>query len=116
MKVVRGSGFLEGITAISAGYFHSCARSGDGTAWCWGQNDRGELADGSTDPRLSAVEVVQGTGYLTDVKSVDAGIGDTCAVKGDRTAWCWGRDNAGQLGDGSTDLDPHPYPSRVIFP
>src|SRR3954470_17135265 len=41
-----------------------------------------------------------------------AGDQHTCAIRNDATAWCWGRNTAGQLGDGTTD--DHPLPTQVV--
>jgi alpha-tubulin suppressor-like RCC1 family protein len=108
VQVRRVSGFLTGITSVSSGpEYHSCARRNDGTAWCWGFDDHGQLGDGTTgDPvthgRSNAVLVKQGSGAMTGVRSVSAGEGHSCAVKTDRTVWCWGDDADGALGDGTT--------------
>jgi alpha-tubulin suppressor-like RCC1 family protein len=107
VQVRRGGGFLTGVTAISAGGDHSCARRADATAWCWGDDQFGQLGDGTTgDPvthlRLSPVQIRRGGGFLTGVSAVNAGDVHSCARTADRTAWCWGDDESGQLGDGTT--------------
>ena len=51
-----GGGDLSGVTAISAGTYHTCARSTDG-AWCWGDNYAGQFGDGTTTERHQAVLV-----------------------------------------------------------
>jgi alpha-tubulin suppressor-like RCC1 family protein len=113
VQVRRGGGFLTGITAISAGDVHSCARRADSTVWCWGDDASGQLGDGTTgDPathlRLKAVRVRHGTGFLTGVSAVSAGHQHACARRADSTVWCWGDDEFGQLGDGTTgDLATH---------
>jgi hypothetical protein len=38
----------DGATQISLGLSHGCARMSDGTAWCWGDNDKGQLGDRTT--------------------------------------------------------------------
>ena len=47
-------------TAISVAYFQSCALLDDGTAWCWGSNEHGQLFDGTTTDSESPVQVVIG--------------------------------------------------------
>ena len=113
---------LWGVTAISAGGSahpfdsrpgggHSCALAG-GRAWCWGGNYYGQLGDGTdvdVDSCLSAappatcsrsipVEVKD----LSGVTAISTGGDDTCAVAGGR-AWCWGDNQYGQLGNGTTE-------------
>src|SRR6185295_1544489 len=90
------------VVEVAAGQFHTCARKGDGTLWCWGANDDGQVGDGTTDtPKPSPVQVAA---LGTSVVEVAAGSApQTCARKGDGTLWCWGRNEYGQVGDGTTD-------------
>jgi alpha-tubulin suppressor-like RCC1 family protein len=111
VRVRRGSGHLSGVSAISGGERHTCARRGDGSAWCWGDDTYGQLGDGTTGDahhlRLRAVRVRQGGGSLTGVAAVSAGRDHTCARKADGSAWCWGYGEFGQLGDGTTGDADH---------
>lgn len=85
---------------VSAGLTHTCALRGDGRALCWGDNSQGALGTGSTTPpALSPVGVAGGFAF----RSIDAGLGFTCATTADDAAWCWGANNAGQIGDGTQD-------------
>ena len=78
------------------------AAGGSGVLRCWGANTSGQLGDSTTiDHPLPTV--VSG---LTNVTSVTAGAGSTCAI-GDRgtakqQVFCWGRNDWGQVGDGTT--------------
>jgi alpha-tubulin suppressor-like RCC1 family protein len=83
-------------TLLDAGAGHNCALTSGGVVWCWGQNDEGQLGDGSFIPRDTPVRV---TGALSFV-SVSAGHAHSCGLAMDGTAWCWGDDSAGQLGNG----------------
>jgi hypothetical protein len=69
---------------------HACALFSDGTVRCWGKNDQGQLGDGTTTPRLTAV-AVRG---LSGVIEVSAGLGYTCALVdaggGSGPVKCWG--------------------------
>ncbi len=85
--------------SISAGYDHTCGVRTDGTAWCWGWNSDGQLGDGTTTKRKSPVRV----GTANNWDSISAGNYDhTCGVRTNGTAWCWGQNGYGQLGDGTT--------------
>jgi alpha-tubulin suppressor-like RCC1 family protein len=85
--------------SVSAGAFHTCAVKTTGTLWCWGSNFSGELGDGTTTDSLVPV---QESTHASDWASVSAGAFHTCAVKTTGTLWCWGYNNNGQLGDGTT--------------
>ncbi len=43
--------------AIDAGGFHAVALKTDGTLWAWGNNDHGQLGDGTTTERYSPVKI-----------------------------------------------------------
>ena len=91
-----------GVKDISAGYAHVCAVRNDGTVWCWGFNDKGQLGDGTQENRSVPVRV----NGLEDVKMVSSGHKFTCAVKNDGTAWCWGHNLHGQLGIDTMTEEP----------
>jgi alpha-tubulin suppressor-like RCC1 family protein len=91
------------VAQASASFFHTCARKTDGTLWCWGANDYGQLGDGTTVDQPTPVQV---TSLGVAVANVSVGVYDTCARTTDGAAWCWGYNADGQLGDGTT-LDRH---------
>ena len=100
-----GTGPLTGVTAISInGGDSACARKSNGTAVCWGWNGDGQLGDGTTSMRTRPVAVsnARGSGPLTGVASISAGRGHTCARLTNGWVACWGRNNRGQLGIGTT--------------
>jgi alpha-tubulin suppressor-like RCC1 family protein len=84
---------------LAGGGAHTCGLTSDGTAYCWGSNTRGQLGDNSTTSQSDAPVAV-----ATALKfaSIDAGAQHTCALTSDGIAYCWGRNNRGQLGDGTT--------------
>ncbi|MBI2061724.1 MAG: hypothetical protein HYT87_18440 [Nitrospirae bacterium] len=87
--------FREG---LSGGGVHTCAIISNGTAKCWGQNDQGQLGDGTTTNRPTPVPVSS----LTSVTGMATGQFHTCALGSDGTAKCWGVNGSGQLGDGTS--------------
>jgi hypothetical protein len=95
-------------TQIAAGAVHTCALVADGSAFCWGQNLHGQLGDGSTTHRSTAVAVTGGLRF----RSIYAGGALTCGLSTDGTEYCWGFNQNGQLGDGTRESRPHPTPVR----
>ena len=96
-------GLGSGVVALSGGDQHACVLMSAGDVKCWGINFYGHLGVGNTD-RLYGVRDVKVLG--SDVVQVSAGGDHTCALLRDGTAWCWGLNTNGQVGDGSrTDRD-----------
>ena len=93
---------------ISAGEFHVCALLDDDSVVCWGNNAEGQLGDGTTSHRTAPVNVSSfGSGHT--VSYVSAGYDHVCALLTDGGVRCWGSNNNGQLGDGtSTDRSTPP--------
>ena len=90
-------GFTDWVT-VNAGGAHTAAVRANGTAWAWGYNSRGGLGDGTETFRTSPVSVVGG---FTDWVTVSAGFNHTAAVRANGTAWAWGGNLNGRLGDGT---------------
>lgn len=85
---------------VSAGDTHTCAIASDDTAWCWGDGNGGALgltnADGFyTEPSA----ITTGNGIPATWSSISAGLAYSCAVAANGTAWCWGTESNGELGD-----------------
>ena len=86
-------------TGLVAGGSHTCGLISGGTAYCWGDNENGQLGDGSGANRTTPVAVSGGLSFT----SLVAGDTQTCGVASGDTAHCWGSNYYGQLGDGATD-------------
>ncbi len=84
---------------VAAGGYNSCAVTREGGVACWGDNDVGQLGDGTTTRRLAPTTV---SGLSSGVTAVSAGGGHTCALTSGGGVVCWGSNSLGQLGDGTT--------------
>ncbi len=107
---------VSGITgarsvAMSMNEELTCVLLIGGTIRCWGNNNYGQLGDGTTTDRTaSAPATVQG---IDDAIAVDVGTQHTCAIRGSGSVWCWGLNNLKQLGHAQSDSGAHPSPEEV---
>ena len=91
-----------GWVAVELGEAHTCGVRADGTLWCWGRNERGELGQGSNLPQQ--IREPTRVGRERDWSRIAAGRNHTCGVRADGTLWCWGANFAGQLGVQAGDV------------
>jgi Big-like domain-containing protein/Regulator of Chromosome Condensation (RCC1) repeat protein len=85
-------------TALAVGGYHTCALTTAGAAFCWGDNEVGQVGDGTTSNHRATPTAV--AGGLTFV-ALSAGVLHTCGLTLDGTAYCWGTNHLGQLGVGT---------------
>lgn len=97
---------LSGAVEISGGAYHLCARLSTGAVRCWGNNDQGQLGNGTNGSPVNLNSVAV-TGLSTGVTDIGAGGDGSCAVVASQVR-CWGRNDQGQLGDGTTANRPMP--------
>lgn len=83
---------------VEIGSLNTIAIKTDGTLWVWGQNNVGQLGNGTTTNQSSPVQTVAGG---TDWKQVSGGDGHYGAIKTDGSLWMWGYNYNGRLGDGT---------------
>ncbi|MBK9262291.1 MAG: hypothetical protein IPM54_21105 [Polyangiaceae bacterium] len=110
---------------VAVGGGHSCARKSDGTLWCWGGNYCGQLGINQFSGLYAAKPLPMQAGAFTlgsDVAEVALGGKQfvvfqepnqehSCARKTDGTLWCWGNNDYGQLGNGTTISKSTPVPT-----
>jgi alpha-tubulin suppressor-like RCC1 family protein len=101
---------------VVPGFFHTCAidRSAapqGGAAWCWGDNQNGELGNG--DANKASRDVPDPVAGGRTFQAIAAGHRFSCALDLSGRAWCWGRNGRGQLGNGDEDLEEQIRPVRV---
>lgn len=100
-------GMNSGVTSASVGVNHGCAVKSK-KVYCWGRNNHGQLGNGTRHNSELPVEVV---GLPSHVKEVKVGDGFSCALLQDQSVYCWGRNDFGQLGNGT--YVPSANPVRV---
>jgi alpha-tubulin suppressor-like RCC1 family protein len=126
---VADAGPLRAVALSAASAAHACAVLSDGTVRCWGLNDNGQLGvspsesrtrcrvRGSTPAVNNPCETTpRAVAGVTDARQVSTGNGSTCVLRADRSVWCWGLNNAGELGTGGTSLQAAPTPTRLDLP
>lgn len=92
---------LTGVfTAIACGPEFSLALRDDGVLYAWGQDETGQLGQGRALGMSSTPLAVPGLPPIAEV-AAGGGLGHVLAVGRDGSVWTWGRNDSGQLGDGT---------------
>ena len=97
------------LDSVYPGNEHTCALTAQGAAWCWGSNANGQL--GIVTAETNARTPVE-LGHPRVYSALALGSDFTCGLTGDGAVYCWGRNDDGQLGQGSTSA-PSIIPLKV---
>ena len=84
---------------LALGGYFTCGIDQLGAAWCWGANDAGQLGNGSTTQANFPLAV---SGGLTFATITAATTNYACGITTTSVAYCWGKNDVGQLGNGTT--------------
>ena len=98
---------------IFTGLYSTCALAASGAAYCWGGNDFGQLGGGKVGDAY-AVQTPTKVATRHAFTTMDLRFSHACALTAAGEAFCWGRNDFGQLGDGS--YEPRAPPTRVSTP
>jgi hypothetical protein len=102
--------FSGGKSPLVTGRAHACLLLPSGDVECWGANGDGQLGDGNTTPSSTPVSVV---GLSGPADGLAAGGNSTCALLTSGAVECWGANDSGQLGDGTTNGSPTPVVAGI---
>lgn len=97
-------------TEISAGSAHVCGIDENNVAYCWGSNSHGQLGNNST---IASNVPVAVDGGATTFTKISAGGSFTCGIDENNVAYCWGRNNVGQLGNNDATFTNQDEPTLV---
>ncbi len=99
------------VTAIAAGYYHSLFLKSDGSLWAMGENNYGQLGDGTYDNTNAPEEIV-----ASNVTAIAAGYLHSLFLKSNGSLWGMGYNYYGQLGDGTYGgpLNDQGIPERIV--
>ncbi len=113
--------FLENVGSVSAGVYHTCVISTAGPVKCWGENEDGQLGvhldttrvppgcpGQSPEPIRCSRFPVSAMGLRSSITQISAGHDHTCALTSSGGVKCWGENEDGQLGNGTTVTSPAP--------
>ncbi len=104
-------GLTSGATAIRGTVSHICARKSTGGLRCWGDNDKGQLGNNSTLPLLThTVTAVSDNTLIASAAKVTAVDNYACGLTTSGSAYCWGQNTYGNLGNNSTTDSTAPTP------
>jgi alpha-tubulin suppressor-like RCC1 family protein len=98
---------------VDGGRSYTCALNREGALFCWGLNEDRQLGIDTADfiSTPTRVPVDDSSGF----RSLGVGQYHACAVREDRTVWCWGRNTDGQVGIGRATEQPVSVPTRVCL-
>lgn len=101
---VDTTGVLNGlvIQSVAVSEDSSCVIATNKRAYCWGENNFGQLGDGTTTNSLVPIAVTASGVVGKDLTQIVTGFAHTCALATNGQAYCWGDGMAGQLGNGTT--------------
>jgi len=103
---VTMAGLGDGALSVAAGWGHTCILTADKSVRCWGNNEYGQLGYGAVeDYRFTPMDV---SGLAMSAEQISADGGQSCALTIYGGIRCWGKNQYGQLGDGTNEVRSTP--------
>ncbi len=99
------TGLPATVSSVAVGDNHTCVVTTTNAAYCWGDNEFGQLGTGNTDDSNTPVAV---SGLGSNVIGITAGADHSCAIMNGGAAKCWGKNYSGQLGVTSGGIQESP--------
>jgi alpha-tubulin suppressor-like RCC1 family protein len=107
VKVSRAGIGTRSVLQIVASYFSNCILLDNGEVWCWGMGSGGQMGNAQPGVAINSLPVKTALPSTFKARQIAAGYQSFCALGDDGAqigqVYCWGRDNAGQLGNGVTN-------------
>ncbi|HHG84292.1 MAG TPA: hypothetical protein ENJ82_06040 [Bacteroidetes bacterium] len=100
--------FVKVVSAANRSYHTRCVLKEDGTVWCWGSDEFGQLGNGTPNQNRNTPVQVLGINNAVDIVAAGGRYGSFYAVLSDSTVRSWGYNGRGQLGNGTTIHQPAP--------
>ncbi|MCL2787319.1 MAG: Ig-like domain-containing protein, partial [Micrococcales bacterium] len=113
VRVKAASGTLPPFTAITARSSSAYGLDKNGGIWAWGNNESGQLGDGTTTNAKNPVRVKADSGTLPVFTAITAGTGSAYGLDKNGSIWAWGNNGSGQLGDGTATSSSTPVRVKV---
>ena len=103
--------YITSMVEVEGGYDFTCSRKSDGTVYCWGKDDLGQLGNAGFGKDRTVAKKVYG---LTNAADICVGYQHACAVKSDGKMYCWGKGTDDRLGFGTTENQFSPVEVKNI--
>ncbi|MBI2377247.1 MAG: hypothetical protein HYV07_24820 [Deltaproteobacteria bacterium] len=104
---------LDSALSVVIGTTHACSVDSSAAVSCWGLETHAEIDGDPAGPSRERYRAPVKVPLPGPVSEVATGRDHTCALIGDGTVWCWGRNSRGQLGNGAIEDSAFP-PRRVV--
>jgi alpha-tubulin suppressor-like RCC1 family protein len=101
-------------TSIAAGDLDYCGIVQNGDVYCWGTNRNGRFGQPPDQTQIHSVPELQASGHA--FVRISMAQEHMCGLVNDGNAWCWGKNDHGQLGDRTTTPSSIPVRVRLYAP